>query len=474
MFMSYIRGGYKKIKKKLHFLRDNKKYSLFTSKDIFRLIVPLFFEQLLFMLVGSADTLMVAGLGEASISAVSLVDMFNNCIGSIAFSVTTGGAVVASQYLGGKHFVRARECAKQLLVVAFAMGMIIFIAGEFFMADVIRLLYGKLAEDVEMAVQSYFRITLAAFPFISLYGGCAALFRVMNRTKVTMYISFVSNIVNVIGNAVLIYLFKTGVAGAAYATLSARLVAMLIIICMISDRSKSIYIDFKKGFRLSFQFVKKMLYIGIPSGIENGVFQFGRVLVLGLIASFGTREIAANAVANTVDMFGCICGSVFCLAVITVIGRAVGAGDVNQIRYYVVKMMGWAYVSHILWNLFVFALTPFILMCFSKIDVETKQLAFYLILIHNGLGMIMWPSSFVFPCVLRSMNDVRFTMIVSVGSMLIVRVGSSYLIAKWINSGVLAVWIAMVFDWIVRITGFYLRYKSGAWIKLANVQKKKI
>ncbi len=473
MNTSYIRAGYKKISKKLRFLGDNKKYSLFTSKDIFRLIIPLFFEQLLFMLVGSVDTLMVASLGEASISAVSLVDMFNNCIGTIAFSVTTGGAVVASQYLGAKHFVRARECAKQLLVVALAMGVLVFIAGEVFMADVIRLLYGKLEADVNAAVHSYFRITLAAFPFIALYGGCASLFRVMNRTKVTMYISLISNIVNVIGNALLIYLFKMGVAGAACATLFARFIAMIIIICMISNRSKSIYIDFRKGFRLSFQFVKKMLYIGIPSGIENGVFQFGRVLVVGLIATYGTREIAANAVANTVDMFGCICGSVFCLAVITVIGRAVGVGDENQIRYYVAKMMGWAYASHILWNLFVFALTPFILMCFSKIDIETRQLAFYLILIHNGLGMLMWPSSFVFPCILRSMNDVRFSMIVSVGSMLIVRVGSSYFIAKWINSGVLAVWIAMVFDWIVRISCFYWRYKSDAWLKLANIQKKK-
>ncbi len=473
MLTSHIHAGYKKIRKKLRFLGDSKRYTLFSSKDIFRLIIPLFFEQLLFILVGSADTLMVAGLGEASISAVSLVDMFNNCISSVAFSITTGGAVVASQYLGGKHFVRARECAKQLLVVAFAMGVTVFVAGEFFMADVIRLLYGKLAPDVNAAVHSYFRITLISFPFIALYGGCASLFRVMNRTKVTMYISFISNIVNVIGNALLIYAFKMGVAGAATATLLARFVAMIIIVCMISDRSKSIYIDFKKGFRLSFQFVKKMLYIGIPSGIENGVFQFGRVLVLGLIASFGTREIAANAVANTVDMFGCICGSMFTLAVITVIGRAVGAGDINQIRYYVSKMMGWAYISHILWNIFVFTLTPFILMCFSKIDVETKQLAFYLILIHNGLGMLMWPSSFVFPCILRAMNDVRFTMIVSVGSMLIIRVGCSYLIAKWINSGVLAVWIAMVFDWIVRITGFYLRYRSGAWIELAKAKKKK-
>ena len=456
--------------KKLNFLSDSKQYSLFHNRDILRLVIPLFFEQLLFILVGSADTLMVAGLGEASISAVSLVDMFNNCIGSIIFALATGGAVVVSQYIGAENLIRARESAKQLLAVVLSVGTVVLLLGELFLTDIIRLLYGNLAEDVHTAVLSYFMITLPAFPCIALYGGCAALFRVMNRTKTTMYIALISNIVNVVGNALLIYLFDLGVKGAAYATLFARLVAMGIILFMITDKSQTIFVDFRKGFRISWQFVKKILYIGIPGGIESGVFQFGRVLVLGLIASYGTREIAANAVANTVDMLGCVCGNVFCLAVVTVVGRAVGAGNEKQIRYYVGKMMKWAYASHILWNLFVFTLTPFLLFCFSKIDVETRHLAFYLILIHNGLGMIMWPASFVFPCILRSMNDVRVTMFISVGSMLIVRVGSSYLIANWIGSGVLAVWIAMVFDWIVRITGFYFRYKSGAWIPLAHIK----
>ena len=452
--------------KKLRFLTDNKKYTLFTTRDILRLVIPLFFEQLLFFLVGSADTLMVAGLGEASVSAVSLVDMFNNCIGGIIFALATGGAVVVSQYIGAGSLLRARESAKQLLAVVLISGVFVLLAGELFMADIIRLLYGKLPADVHSAVLSYFRITLLAFPCIAVYGGCTAIFRAMNRTKTTMYISLISNIVNVIGNALFLYLFHWGVAGAAWATFLARLVAMGIIVVLVFDRSRLIYVDYRKGFRVSWQFVKKILFIGVPGGIENGVFQFGRVLVLGLIASYGTREIAANAVANTIDIFGCVCGSVFCLAVVTVIGRAVGAGNEDQIRYYVKKMMGWAYITHILWNIFIFILTPFILSCFSKIDIETRQLAFYLILIHNGLGMLMWPASFVFPCILRSMNDVKSTMLISVGSMLIVRVGLSYLIASWINSGVLAVWIAMVFDWIVRISGFYLRYKSGVWTRL--------
>ena len=448
--------------KKLLSFADDERYTLFTNRDIFRLVIPLFFEQLLFILVGTADTLMVAGLGEASISAVSLVDSFNRCVGSVLFALATGGAVVVSQYLGGGNLTRARESAKQLLAISLLAGTAVFAVVELFMSDVVRILYG---------VMSYFRITLAGFPFIAVYGGCTALFRSMNRTKTTMYISLAGNIINIIGNALLIYYFRMGVAGAAFATLTARFISMMIILVMITNSSLILHIDFRKGIRLSWQLVKKILYIGIPGGIENGVFQFGRVLVLGLIATYGTREIAANAVANTVDMLGCICGGVFSLAVVTVIGQAVGAGDEKQIRYYVVKMMKLAYSAHFLWNILVFALTPLILSCFSKIDADTRKLAWYLILIHNGIGIFLWPSSFVFPNILRSMNDVRYTMCVSVGSMLVIRVGFSYLIAGWVHSGVMAVWIAMIFDWIVRIAGFYWRYWSGAWIPLALAKK---
>ena len=453
---------------KLRFLTDDSQYSLFTTRDILRLVIPLFFEQLLFRLVGSVDTLMVASLGEVNISAVSLVDMFNNCVSSIIIALATGGAVVAAQYIGAKSLLRARESAKQLLVILLGAGTVVFLIGELFPSGIIRLLYGKLPDDVHNAALCYFRITLLTLPCIALYGGCTALFRVMNRTKVTMYIAFISNIVNIIGNALLIYVFKLGVAGAAYATLFSRLLSTAIILFMLSDNSKLIFIDFKRGFRISWKFFKKILSIGIPGGIENGVFQFGRILVLGLIASYGTREIAANAVANTIDIFGNVCGGVFTLAVVTVIGQAVGAGDEKQIRYYVAKMMSWAYISHALWSLLVLALTPLILLCFNKLDAGTVQLAWYLILIHVGIGILMWPGSFVFPGMLRSMNDVKVVMFISIASMFAVRVGSSYLIARWINSGVLAVWIAMILDWAVRIIGFYSRYRSGAWKEKAR------
>jgi putative MATE family efflux protein len=453
------------------FASKKEQYSLFTNKDIFKLIIPLFFEQLLFILVGSVDTIMVASLGEASISAVSLVNMLNNCLASIIFALSTGGAVVVSQCLGAKNYSRANEGAKQLLVVVLFLGLLFLVVGELFLNEIVKTFYGNLAPDVHKDVLSYCSVLLISVPAVSVYSGCSALFRAMNKTKCTMYISVVSNIINVVGNALLIYVFSMGVAGAAWATVIARVVSVVIIFILITDKTKLVFVNLKKGYRISWQIIKKILFIGIPSGIEGGVFQFGRVLVLGLIATYGTREIAANAVANTLDIFGCIIGNVFALAVVTVIGRAVGAKDEGQVRYYVKKMMKWAYTGHASWNLILLLFTPLLLLLFNKLDVETRQLAWYLILIHNGIGIFLWPMSFIFPHILRSMNDVKVLMCISVGSMLIVRVGCSYLIADWVKSGVLAVWIAMVLDWIVRSSGFYLRYKSNAWLKLAKITK---
>jgi len=341
-------------------MAESTQYTLFTNRDILRLLVPLFIEQVLFMLVGTADTFMVASLGAASISAVALADMFNIFISSMLFALSTGGAVLVSQFIGAANLKRARESAKQLLAVVLLAGILIAGVSELFLPDIVRVLYGELEPDVYSATMTYFRITLVSFPFIAVYGGCAALFRSMNRAKTTMYISFVSNIVNVTGNAVLIFGFGLGVAGAAYATVLARVVAMAIILHMVMDHSRQIYVDLASGFRISWQLVKKILYIGIPGGIENGVFQFGRVVVLGLIATHGTREIAANAVANLVDALGCITGSTFCLAVVTVIGQAVGAGDLAQLRYYTKKMMKWSCSVHFVWNVLLLSVTPLI------------------------------------------------------------------------------------------------------------------
>ena len=446
------------------------RYTLFTNADLKRLLVPLLVEQVLFMTVGAADTVMVASLGEVSVSAVSLVNMFNGFIASILFALATGGAVVASQALGAGNQKRACASAKQLLALSFCITCSLLLVCQLFYRQILWLIYGKLEADVLKDAITYFRITTCGYPLLSIYGCCAALCRSMNKAKVTMYISMMSNCVNVIGNALLIYWVKMGVSGAAYATFFSRICQVVVILIVMTNKNNSIYLDFREKFHFSLEMAKRILFIGIPNGIENGVFQLGRLLVVGLIAKYGTQEIAANAVANTIDYFNCIVGSAFGLAMITVVGQSVGAGIKEQVKYYVKKMMNWCYLWHIVWTLVLFAMTPFLLKLFHKVTPETIKMAFILIIIHNGMGLFLWPAAFVFPNVLRAANDVRVTMLISIGSMFLVRVGLSYVMAPLLHSGVIAVWIAMILDWVVRIVGFVLRYRHEHWVKLAGVK----
>ena len=292
--------------------------------------------------------------------------------------------------------------------------------------------------------------------------------RSMKKTNLTLMSSAMSNVVNVIGNYLLIYVFHYGVVGAATATLFARFSAMTFLLYLLTNRHSPIYITRHGWLTPNGRLIHKILYIGIPSGIENGVFQFGRLIVVGVIAKFGTSQMTANAVANNLDYFGCMVGSAFCLACITVIGQSVGTGSEEQVRFYVRKIMKMAYMAHMAWNVLLFIIMPFWLN-YYHMSAETHQMAFWLIVIHNGFGFFMWPMAFVFPNVLRSANDVKFTMVASIASMFIWRIGFSHVLGIGLGWGAYGVWTAMVVDWICRIICFSVRYRRGKWVKLAHL-----
>lgn len=451
-------------------MASDTRYTLFSNQDLLRLIIPLIIDHALFITVGAADSMMVASLGENSVSAVSVVDMVNIFIGNIYMALATGGAVVASQYMGAKNHLQARYSAKHLLAVTLVFSFVLLLICQVFNQSILRLLFGELEPGVMAQATKYFYITALTYPFVAVYCSCAALFRSMNKASYTMYSSFLSNVLNVVGNALLIFIFKMGVAGAAWSTLFARIVSTLFLLLLLTNKANPIFISIGDGFRLSWGIIRKILYIGIPSSVENSVFQLGRLLVVGIIAKFGTTEIAANAVANQIDYLGCLIGASFSLAMITVVGQCVGAGSEAQTRFYISKMMKWAYAGHIGSNVILFMLTPLLLMFYSKLSSDTMHLAVWLIVIHNGLGMLLWPASFVFPNVLRAANDVRFTMLASIISMFVVRLGFSYAIAAIWGLGALGVWIAMIFDWIVRIVCFSWRYKSNAWLHASGLK----
>lgn len=434
--------------------------TLFSGNDLKKLIFPLIIEQILAVSVGMVDTMMVSSAGEAATSGVSLVDIINVLIINIFAAVATGGAVVASQYLGQKRKDRACQSADQLILVTGVVALVIMTLSILFRWQILNLIYKGVTEEVMKNAVIYLTISAISYPFLAVYNSCAALFRSMGNSKISMQASIIMNVINVIGDALFIFGFHWSVAGAAGASLISRMTACFILMWRLRDPKLDIRIGTTKG--VNMRMVKQILHIGIPNGIENSIFQLGRVLTVSIIAMFGTTQIAANAIANNLDSMGVLPGTAMSLAIITVIGRCVGAGDFEQAEYYAKKMMKLTYVINGICCLVVILTMPVTLRLYG-VSGETRHLGAVLALIHNGCAIFLWPAGFCLPNVMRAANDVKFPMCVSIASMFIFRIGLSYVTGVDMGLGAIGVWIAMIIDWIVRISFFVTRFFSGKW-----------
>lgn len=434
---------------------------LFTNQDLKRLIVPLIIEQILAVTVGMADTVMVSSVGEAATSGVSLVDMINTLLINVFAAISTGGAVVASQFLGQRKKERACESAHQLLLVTGLISIAVMAAAILFRRGLLSLLYGGIAEDVMENALIYLIISAFSYPFLAIYNSCAALFRSMGNSKISMQASLIMNVINIFGDALLIFVFHMGVAGAALASLVSRIVECMILVIRLHNKKLDIHISLKE-IRWNGAMIRRILHIGIPGGVENSIFQLGRVLVVSMIALFGTTQIAANAVANNLDALGVLPAQAVNLAMITVVGQCVGAGDEKQTRYYVGKMMKLAYLVNGLCCAAVIVTMPLTTLLYG-LSEETLKLAMILVLIHDGVGILLWPAAFTLTNALRAANDVTFPMITSILSMVILRLGIGYVLAVILGMGAIGVWCAMILDWIARSVCFVFRYRSGRW-----------
>lgn len=434
---------------------------LFDKKGLKRLIIPLVLEQTLAITVGMADTMMISSVGEAAVSGVSLVDMFNNLIISVLAALATGGAVVTSQFIGAGKKEEACRSARQLLCTAGGITLLVSALVILAREPILHLFFGRIETDVMGNAVIYLVITALSFPFLAIYNACAALYRSMGNSQITLKVSLLMNGINVAGNAICVFGLHMGVAGVAVPSLVSRAVAGIVLYGLLKRPGDLIYIE-RGPFRLEWDIVKKILFIGIPSGIENGIFQLGRVLVVSIIAGFGTVQIAANGVANSLDSMGCIVGQAMSLAMISVVGRCVGAGDLDQVKYYTRKLLGITYLWTALVNSLILLSLSWILSLYG-LERETTDLAYILVMIHNGMAIFLWPASFVLPNMLRACNDVRFTMVVAIFSMCAFRVGFSYVFGVHMGMGAIGVWIAMLMDWTFRVMCFVGRYCVGAW-----------
>ncbi len=447
---------------------QSKRNYIFTKRDLFYLLVPLTIEQFLAVAVGMADTIMVASVGESAVSAVSLVDSINILLINIFSALATGGAVIAGQYIGRKDRKNASKAGEQLIVFVTLISIIITIIMFLGRNFILNVVFGAIEPIVAEYALTYMTIVFLSIPFIAIYNSGAALFRVMGNSKVTMKTSLIMNSINIFGNAILIYGFKRGVEGVAIPTLVSRAVAAVIIIVLL--RKPDLIISISKPFKYKFdgKMVKNILQIGIPNGVENSMFQLGKIMLLSVVSSFGTAAITANAVANTVTAFQCLPGAAIGLGLITVVSQCVGAGDFKQARYYTRLLHKYAYIILIGLNLLIVLGVSSILKLYN-LSPETGEIAKQIIIFYAINVAISWPLAFTLPNTLRAAKDVSFAMIVSIVSMWTVRIGLGILFSKYLGFGVFGVWIGMICDWYVRALFFVIRYRGTKWEEKSKV-----
>ena len=442
--------------------KQDRSHYLFSNRELANLIGPLVIEQLLAVFVGMADSIMVANVGEAAVSGVSLVDNIMILIINIFAALATGGAVVAGQYIGRKDEKSACKAATQLVwfvsLSAVAIMILVYLGKDIILNQV----FGHITAEVKGHADIYLLIVTASIPFIALYNGGAAIFRAMGNSQVSMRVSLLMNAINVTGNAILVFGLRIGTAGVAIPTLISRMIAAIVITVLLCNQTRILHIERTLKIRFDGRMIRKILAIGVPNGLENSMFQLGKILVLSLVSTFGTYAIAANAVSNAIALFQILPGMAISLAITTVISQCVGANDYEQVHYYLKKLLAIIYVAMVGTVALIFLALPLILKAYNLSD-QTAAAATNIIHFHGISAIIIWPLSFALPAAYRAAGDAKACMYTSIVSMWIFRIGFSYLVGKYMGLGVFGVWVAMVIDWVVRAICFIIRYFNGKW-----------
>ena len=438
---------------------------MFSRQDLRKLIVPLIIEQVLAVSIGIADTVMVSSAGEAAVSGIALIDSINVLLISFFTAIATGGAVITTQYIGSRQPEQARSSAQQLEVAVTISALFLMVFCIVLRRPLIRLIFGSIEADVMANADIYFLISAISYPFLAIYNAGAALFRSMSNSKTPMLISTLMNVLNVIGNAILIYGFVMGAAGAALATLASRVIGAVIITAMLFNRKRGIYLESFLHFRPNKDMIGRILGLGLPNGFENSMFQLGKLLVASIVSTFGTTAITANAVANNIVSLQVIPAAAIGTAMMTVVGTCKGAGLNDEVKRYTKKLMIYGYIAIEVMIVFTLIIGQPVI-SFYELSEETASLAWIMFFIHSIAAVLVWPPAFVMPNALRAAGDVKYTMIVSIIFVFIFRVGFSWLLAVYLGYGAVAIWVAMAIDWVFRGLFFTVRFLRGKWQKI--------
>lgn len=436
---------------------------LYTNSDLCKLLIPIIVEQLLTCLMGTVDTMMVSNVGSAAISAVSLVDSINVLVIQALSALAAGGAILCSHYLGNNDEKSARHSARQVLLVMTVLSVVLTLFCLIFRVPLLSLVFGKVDADVMSNSQTYFLFTLLSFPFIGLYDAGASIMRSQNDSRRPMIISVSSNVLNIAGNAFLIFSLQMGVAGAAISTLVSRIFCAVVVLWWLRNEKNPISVRHYLSIRPDFSVIKKILYIGIPSGIENSMFQFGKLAIQSTVSTLGTIAIAAQAMTNILEMLNGVAAMGIGIGLMTVVGQCLGAGRKDEAVYYVKKLSWLAEAAIIASCLIVFALTKPITML-GGMEAESARLCFQMMIFITIVKPISWVLSFIPAYGMRAAGDVKFSMITSCCTMWLCRVALCIYLCRVWGFGPIAVWIGMFADWSLRAILFSVRFHSRKWL----------
>ena len=443
--------------------KNNSEKHLFSNHDLWMLLVPLVVEQLLNSLMGTADSIMVSNVGSAAISAVSLVDSINILVIQAFYALAAGGTIVCSQYIGQRDKKNAEESARQLVFVVASISTAVMAVCLLTRGPLLRLIFGSVEADVMEAARIYFFYTALSFPFIALYDAGSSIYRAQGNTRLPMTIAVVSNGLNIAGNAVLIWGFHLGVAGAAIATLGSRVISAVVVLAFLRDPKQEIAVYGYGRIRPDGQRIRRILSLGIPNGIENAMFQFGQLAIQSTVSTLGTIAIAAQAMTNILENLNGIAAIGIGIGMMTVVGQCLGAGRQDEAIYYIKKLSVIAEAVIIGCCALVYILTRPVTML-GGMEPESAKMCFYMIGWITVVKPIVWTLAFVPAYGMRAAGDVRFSMILSCISMWLFRVTLCIYLCRVHGFGPIAVWIGMFTDWTVRGIVFAVRFKSRRWL----------
>ena len=437
---------------------------MFTNRMIRNLLIPVVLEQLLNSIMGTADTMMVSNVGSAAISAVSLVDSINVLVIQAFSALAAGGAIVCAQYIGQRNKEKANESARQVLFIITAISVAVSLICLVFQKPLLSLIFGSVEADVMRASETYFFYTALSFPFIAAYDSAASIFRAQDNTRGPMLISMISNVMNIAGNAVMIWGFHMGVAGAALSTLISRIFcAVVVLIQLRKDRQEIVVRDYIR-IRPNWSMIKRILGIGIPSGVENSMFQLGKLAIQSTVSTLGTAAIAAQAMTNILETLNGIAAIGVGVGLMTIVGQCIGAGRQDEAVYYIKKLCIIAEVIIIVSCLGVFALTKPITIL-GGMEKESADMCFHMVMWITIVKPLVWIMAFIPGYGLRAAGDVKFSMITSCCTMWACRFCLCVFLIRRLGFGPMGVWIGMFADWTLRSIIFTWRFHSCKWLQ---------